>query len=145
MRRLLHFLALALLVLIGPAEVVSTFTGPVNVACQCGCGATSEALCGCGATPMAPGAGPGSNQPSGTPCSTSHTGGGYTAASSPPIQIVEATQGETDAQPRLEPRPWPVTTSLRDPRVSSRLALRDGPDDALRPLDRLAQLGVFRI
>jgi hypothetical protein len=145
MRRLLHFIALALLVLVGPAEVVNTFTGPANVACQCGCGANTEALCGCGASPMAPGARPGSNQPSGTPCSTSHTGGGYTAASSSPIQIVNATQAEAAAHPRVEPRPWPAATSLRDPRASSRLAPRDGPDDALRPLDRLAQWGVFRI
>jgi hypothetical protein len=145
MRRLLHFIALALLVLVGPAEVVSMFTGPANVACQCGCGASSEALCGCAATPVEPGARPGSNQPTGTPCSTSHTGSGLTAASVATIQIVRSSQGEEAAHPALEPRPWPAAVSLRDPRAASRVALRDGPDPALRPLDRLALLAVFRI
>lgn len=145
MRRLLHFIALALLVLVGPAEVVSTFTGPANVACQCGCGASSEALCGCAVTPVEPGARPGSNQAPGSPCSTAHTGNGLTAASSATVQIIRSAQSEEAARPKSEPRPWPAAASLRDPRASSRLALQDGPDHALRPLDRLAQLAVFRI
>ena len=141
MRRLIQFIAFAILTLVGPAAVVRTFGAPALIACQCGCNASSETECGCKTPPLAPG----------PPCSTPQAPGALKAATAAPVAIVTSTPCEETRAPRpqAEPKPWPASVgdNLVWPHAFQALALcREVPEpDRHRSLDRQAQLAVFRI
>lgn len=149
MRRILYFIALAILTLTGPAEVVRTFAGVANVACQCGCGAPSEDACDCSAMPMhrGPAPRPSSNAPSGSPCSSSASHSGAVASTASPAGVVDEKQKEDagSGEKRIEPKPWTLAVA----RIADLCAHTQPREtiwaEGLRPLDRLAWLATFRI
>jgi hypothetical protein len=152
-RRIIHYIALAILTLVGPVEAMSSVVGAqemAQLACQCGCGAPSMAACQCHGPAMGPSSSGGS-APSGSPCSTtnrvpctSQTSSTATAKS----EDSDASQKE-DRGKRLEPKPWPV--SLASHATSVSIIQGSTPSRGAskvhfeRPLDRLATLVFFRI
>ncbi len=151
-RRIFHYIAIAILTLVGPVEVARTMAGPAAVACLCGCGAPTDAACGCPANSMGPqnpistgsqGAGGSSCSTTGTPCSS--------RISPASVGLVEEGQDEKgqDSQKRPEPKPWPGsvasgTLGILNSSASSRFGEASETQQG-RALDRLAKLAVFRI
>ena len=151
-RRIFHYIAIAILTLVGPVEVARTMAGPAAVDCLCGCGAPSDAACECPASPMgpqspAPTSPPGSG---GSSCST--TNAPCSSRISPASAgMAEESQDEKDQDPekRPEPKPWPGSVASGTLGIlNSSASIRFGEASETqqgRPLDRLAKLAVFRI
>ena len=158
-RRIFHYIAIAILTLVGPVEVARTMAGPASVACLCGCGAPTDAACECPSNPMGP-MGPqtpaqsGSQGPGGSGCSTTTTPCSSRVAPAS-AGLVEASQDEQNQNSgkRPEPKPWPGTIASGTPDLLNGVlnpsaACRVGEASETqqgRPLDRLAKLAVFRI
>ena len=161
-RRIFHYIAIAILTLVGPVEVARTMAGPASMACLCGCGAPTDAACECPANPMAPmapmgpqsAAQPGPQGSGGSGCSTTSTP--CSSRISPASAgLVEESQDEKNQNSgkRPEPKPWPRsvangTPDLLNDLLNSSASNRYGEASETqqgRPLDRLAKLAVFRI
>jgi hypothetical protein len=151
-RRMLHFIAIAILTLVGPVEVVRTMTGPAHMACQCGCGAASEEACQCPgkSTPPQDPAPTSLHESSGSSCSASQSPcSSSTSAASAGMAGKSLDKNGLDVETRPEPKPWSGTRASVSPEILSpglpgrckeTTEIQQG-----RPLDRLAKLAVFRI
>ena len=152
MRRIIHYIAIAILTLVGPVEAMRSVVGPAGIAhlaCQCGCGAPSDADCKC--PDQAPSA-PRTNTPgpSGSSCSTTNSPCASQATSSSPVKAEEKNGDESqDPEKRPEPKPWPGgTVDHIDAGTASRRSLSPRAFAGVlygRSLDRLAALAMFRI
>ncbi len=154
MRRILHHIAIAILTLVGPVEVVRTMTGPAQTACQCGCGAASEAACQCATkSPSTPAQSPahtGPREAGGSSCSATNSPcSPRTSAASTGLAGKSLDRSGLDLETRPEPKPWSGTLAsgfheILNPGLAGRFReiteIQQG-----RPLDRLAKLAVFRI
>ncbi len=153
MRHWFHYIAIAILTLVGPVEAVRTLTGPAVMACQCGCGAVSDADCMCPSNPMAqmPPMSPGSPGTSGSNCSTPSTPCS-TRVSPTLASLNEKNQDEPDldSERNSEPKPWPGDFIGRISVLSMEADATVLTDELQgtprgRPIDALAKLAVFRI
>lgn len=153
MRYWFHYIAIAILTLVGPVEAVRTMAGPAAMACQCGCGAASDADCACPSKPMSqmPPISPSSRGASGSNCSAPSTP--CSTRVSPALAgQTEKRQGEPDldSDRNKEPKPWPGDLIGRIS-VLPMDANATVPTDELqgaprgRPIGALAKLAVFRI
>ena len=153
MRRIFHYIAIAILTLVGPVEAMRSVVGTAgmaHLACQCGCGAPSDAACKCGdrSTSMPSTT---STGPSGSSCSTTNNAPCATQTTSTSTAKAEAKIGdeEQDSEKHPEPKPWPGSPVRRSVaatathvfvRLHQAAGVRFG-----RSLDRLASLAMFRI
>lgn len=153
MRRIIHYIALAILTLVGPVEAMPSVVGAqemAQLACQCRCGAPSIAACQCHGPAMGPSSSGGSG-PSSSPCSTTNR----VPCTSQTTSTAKAKSEDSDESQkqdggkRLEPKPWPGTfvngalgilSAVASNRFSEASETKQG-----RPIDRLAKLAVFRI
>lgn len=152
-RRIFHYIAIAILTLVGPVEVARTMAGPASVACLCGCGAPTDAACECPSNPMGPQS-PAQPGPQGSGCSTTSTpcSSRTSPASAGLVKESQDEKGQNSGK-RPEPKPWPETITSGTPDLlngllNSSAACRVGEASETqqgRPLDRLAKLAVFRI
>ena len=152
MRRIIHYIALAILTLVGPVEAMPSVVGAREMAqsaCLCGCEVTSGAVCQCHAPsmglPTSSGSGsPGSScsQTNRVPCTSQAT-----STSTSKLQHEDGREGQ-DQKKRVEPRPWPVLMGRATPvSISPGSMLRREPTAVHydRSLDHLAVLAQFRI
>lgn len=152
MRRILHYIAVAILTLVGPVEAMPSVAGVqamAQLACQCGCGASSSSACPChsqtAGLPRSGGPGsPGSScAPTNSVPSISQT------ASATGVKCEEKADEGQDSGKRLEPRPWPVELARQVvPTVAFPAATREWGLAKVhyeRSQDRLATLALFRI
>lgn len=152
MRRMLRYIAIAILALVGPVAAVRTMAGPTQMACQCGCGAASEAACQCpgkSTVPPSPtqsgshGSDSSSCSATNSPCSSK------TSAVSAGMAGKSLDRNSLDLEKRPEPKPWSETVAngshrILSPGLPGRFKETTETQQG-RPLDRLAKLAVFRI
>lgn len=152
MRRILHYIAIAILTLVGPVEAMSSVAGAqemAQLACQCGCDASSSSACPCHGQPagLPRSGGPG---PSGSSCTPTNSGSTTSqAASATDVKCEAETREGKDLGKRLEPRPWLIefvghVTSAAGPQAFTQRS-RMTKVHYERSLDRLAMLALFRI
>jgi hypothetical protein len=149
---MLRYFAIMLLALAGPVTVVRTLAEPAQMACQCGCGAPSEATCQCSAKSMvsqSP-AQTGSHALGGSTCSTTNSPcSSKTSGASAGLAGKSLDKTGLDLEKRPEPRPWSETVAnashrILNPGLPGRFKGTTETQQG-RPLDRLAKLAVFRI